>query len=278
MVDQDVLEYTPNELAVAILARQMRDDEMGFVGVGSSGRAFSLAAGIPLVASRLAQLTSAPHFNIQIGPVINPQLDVLPPRWNDSTAYDVPALGFIDAIDNIEALLRGGVDLAFVSGAQVDRYGNLNITEVGTQSGKRRLVGALALPEHQAFAKRTIILVDQKQRTFVEKVDFITGVGHLDGESTRTEAGLNPGGPELVITDMATFDFVPTTRRMRLRTVHPGFAVEDVLANMGFTPDLADDVGITEPPSAEALRLIRRQIDPDRLLLAAEPAGRTTKV
>lgn len=260
--------YAPNELLATTLARSLGDGEVGFIGVGSSGRAFNLVVGIPLVAGRLAAASHAPDLVMQIGPLIDPDLARLPSEWNDATAYDRPGSAFIEAHDNIGALLRGGVDVAFVSGAQVDRYGNLNATWLNRPDGDRRpLIGALALTEHQAFARRTIIMKDLSPRGFVENVHFVTGVGH--GPTPRDQLGLPGGGPELVLTDMATFDFNGENRQMRLISVHPGFEIQDVLDRMGFEPEIAPEVGRTGEPTDSELAAIRTEIDPNRLLLGA---------
>lgn len=265
--------YSVNELMTVELSRHLHDGEIGFVGVGTSGRAFSLVAGMPLAAGRLAQLTSAPGFDLQIGPIIGPEMDELPARWNDTTVYSWAASGLVDGADNLDVFARGGVDVGFVSGAQVDRFGNLNVTWIDGPDGKRiRLIGALALPEHQACAKRSVILADLSPRTFVERVDYVTGVGWLDGGDSRERAGITTGGgPSLVLTDRASFDFVPESKVMRLRSLHPGTTVDDVRVALGFEPEIPDDVPTTEPPSAEQLELLRERIDPERLLLAHEP-------
>lgn len=267
--------YTANELMTCELSRHLQDGEIGFVGVGTSGRAFSLVVGTPLAAGRLAQLTTAPDFDLQIGPIIGPEMDELPSRWNDSTVYSWAASGLIDGADNLDVFARGGVDVGFVSGAQVDRFGNLNVTWIGGADGDRvRLIGCLALPEHQACAGRSVILADLSPRSFVERVDFVTGAGWLDGGDSRERAGITVGGgPSLVLTDRATFDFDPESREMRLRTVHPGNGVEDVLGAMGFEPQVPDEVPMTEAPTDDQLRLLRERIDPERLLLAHEPAS-----
>ena len=266
-------DYTVNELMTVELSRHLHDDEIGFVGVGTSGRAFTLVAGMPLAAGRLAQLTSAPDFDLQIGPIIGPEMDELPTRWNDATVYSWAASGLVDGADNLDVFARGGVDVGFVSGAQVDRHGNLNVTWIDSDSGRRvRLIGALALPEHQACAGRSVILADLSPRTFVERVDYVTGVGWLDGGDSRERAGVTTGGgPALVLTDLATFDFAPESKAMRLRSVHPGRTVEEVVAAMGFEPEIPGEVPETEPPSAEQVALLRERIDPERLLLAHEP-------
>jgi glutaconate CoA-transferase subunit B len=265
--------YTVNELMVAELSRHFRDDEIGFVGVGTSGRAFSLVVGIPLAAGRLAQLTSAPRFDLQIGPIIGPEMQELPERWNDSTVYSWAASGLIDGADNLDMFAKGRVDVGFVSGAQIDQYGNLNVTWIKGKDGRRiRLIGCLALPEHQACAGRSVILADLHPRVFVPEVDYITGVGWLKGGRSREEAGIHVGGgPQLVVTDKAIFDFAPDSRRMRIRSLHPGVTVDEVVALMGFRPEVPEKIPVTAPPSAAEVELIRRTIDPRRLLLAHEP-------
>lgn len=266
-------DFTVNELMTVELSRHLRDGEIGFVGVGTSGRAFTLVAGMPLAAGRLAQLTSAPDFDLQIGPIIGPEMDELPSRWNDATVYSWAASGLVDGADNLDVFARGGVDVGFVSGAQVDRHGNLNVTWIDGEDGRRiRLIGALALPEHQACAGRSVILADLSPRTFVERVDYVTGVGWLDGGDSRERAGVTTGGgPALVLTDLATFDFAPGSKAMRLRSVHPGHTVEEVVAAMGFEPEVPAAVPETEAPTAEQVALLREHIDPERLLLAHEP-------
>jgi len=265
--------FTTNELMVAELSRHLRDDEIGFVGVGTSGRAFSLVVGIPLAAGRLAQLTTAPRFDLQIGPIIGPEMQELPERWNDSTVYSWAASGLIDGADNLDMFAKGRVDVGFVSGAQIDRYGNLNVTWINRPGGGRtRLIGCLALPEHQACAGRSVILADLDPQVFVPKVDYVTGVGWLEGGDSRARAGITVGGgPQLVVTDRAIFDFAPGSRRMRIRSLHPGVTVDDVVSAMGFAPEIPGDIPTTEPPSAEQLRLIRETIDPRRLLIGHEP-------
>ena len=267
--------YTINELMVAELSRHLHDDEIGFVGVGTSGRAFSLVVGIPLAAGRLAQLTTAPQFDLQIGPIIGPEMRELPERWNNSTVYSWAASGLIDGADNLDVFAKGGVDVGFVSGAQIDQYGNLNVTWINRPDGRRiRLIGCLALPEHQACARRSVILADLDPQVFVPKVDYISGVGWLDGGRSREEAGITiGGGPQLVVTDRAIFDFAPDSRRLRIRSLHPGVTVDDVVSRMGFKPEVPGDIPVTEAPGDEQLRLIREIIDPRRLLIGHEPAS-----
>jgi glutaconate CoA-transferase subunit B len=119
-----------------------------------------------------------------------------------------------------------------------------------------------------------VILADLDRRVFVPEVDYVSGVGWLKGGRSREEAGIDiGGGPQLVFTDKAIFDFAPETRRMRLKSLHPGVGIDDIIGAMGFKPEVPSTIPETEPPTSEQLSLIRETIDPKRLLLAHEPAA-----
>ena len=263
-------EYTTNEMMVAAVARELQNEEIAFVGVGTSGRAFTLACGIPLVAARLAQHTHAPHFTIYWGNHLSPDLSQLPEKLNQDSITQWRAASCPPTIaDKIDMLTRGRFDISFESAAQIDRYGNLNITSIGDyKKPKTRLVGCLAQTEHLAFARRPIILADLSPRTFVAEVDFITSVGYLKGGDSRKEAGLEDGGPWRVITNKAIFDFDSRDRGMRLRSIYPGETVENVLELMSFRPEIPSDVPETMPPTETELKLIRETIDPKKTFLA----------
>jgi glutaconate CoA-transferase subunit B len=167
-------------------------------------------------------------------------------------------------------IARRQFDVSFDSAPQVDKYGNLNITAIGEyKKPKVRLVGCLAQPDHFAFVRRPIILTDLAKRAFVEHVDFVTSVGYLEGGDSREKAGLWPGGPWKVITDKCVFNFSTPTREMQLESLHPGVTLEEVLELMSFRPVVPDNLGQTAPPTEEQVRLIRREIDPNRILLVA---------
>ena len=260
---------TRNELAAVVIAREIRDGDLIFVGVGTNGRAFTLAVGIPLAAARLAQLRHAPGAAVYWGNLLDPDLSSMPEhlrqdsftRWQ---AASCPA----DTGVKCDMLARHAFDVSFESAAQVDRWGNLNITAIGDYEAPRvRLVGCLAQPEHLAFVRRPIVLVDLDRRTFVEHVDFVTSVGHRVRGRSRREMGLAPGGPALVVTDKAVFDFAPESGAMRLRSLHPGIALQEVLDRMGFRPDMPDAVPITPEPEADELRAVRETIDPRGILM-----------
>lgn len=261
--------FSKNELITVFLSRQIEDDDLCFVGVGTNGRAFTLAVGIPLAAVRLAQLNQAPGAAVYWGNLLEPDLSDIPKTFTqDSFTRWRAAACPADTGFKCDMLARGKFDVCFNSAAQIDRYGNMNITVIGDyRNPKVRLVGCLAQPEHAAFVRRPYVVMDLDRRSFVEKVDFITSVGHLHGGRSREEAGLQPGGPRYVVTDKAIFDFTPETKEMRLRSLHPGVSLEDVLAAMSFRPIISDKLYETEPPTADELALIRNVIDPNRILL-----------
>jgi len=181
------MDYTINELMVVATARELRDGELGFIGVGTDGRAFTLAVGIPMAAARLAQRTHAPNFTIFWNNLLSPELEQMPPRLTQHYLTRWPSsYQPVSCVDKNDMLSKGRFDVSFDSAPQIDRYGNMNITAIGDyKKPKVRLVGCLAQPDHFAFIKRPIIITDLKKRTFVEKVDFITSVGYLDGGDSR---------------------------------------------------------------------------------------------
>jgi len=264
-------DYTLNELLVVTAARELRDKDLAFVGVGTAGRAFTLAVGIPIAAARLAQMTHAPNVNIYWGNLLSPDLTRIPPRLTQHHVTTWPcAAQMANTGDKCDMLARRQFDVCFDSAPQIDRFGNLNITAIGEyRRPTARLIGCLAQTDHLAFVKRPIVLTDLRKRAFVARVDFITSVGYLDGGTSRETAGLDPGGPWRVITDKAVFGFHPETKEMQLLSVHPGVTLEEVLDAMSFRPGLPKDRGETEPPTTDQVRLIRQAIDPNRILLVA---------
>lgn len=263
--------YTTEELMIAAIAAELADDELGFVGLGTAARAFTLAVGIPIAAARLAQLKHAPGFSIYWGNLLSPALDTIPDALLQDAYTRWPAAASpADVGYKIDMVTRGRFDVSFESAPQVDQYGNLNITEIGgSNPPKTRLVGCLAQTEHLAFIKRPIIVTDLTRRAFVPKVDFITSVGYLDGGDSRASLGLPGPGPNLCVTDKAIFDFHPVSRKMRLRSIHPGVSIDDILSSMGFEPIIEGTPQETPAPSAEDVRLIREVIDPHGMLFSS---------
>lgn len=257
-----------NELMVSVVSRELADDDLIFVGVGTAGRAFTLAVGIPLVAARLAQLQHAPGLDIYWGNLLNPDLSHIPEHLSQDAITCWPgAYAPADIGNKVDMLVRGEFDVSFESAAQIDQYGNLNITRIGSADMPAvRLVGCLAQPEHLAFVRRPIIVADLSEKVFVKNVDYITSLGYGDGVRSRAELGHPGGGPALVVTDMCVFDF-DAAGRMRLRSLHPGVALSEVSERMGFEPVIDGAIPTTRTPHLEELRVIRDDINPSRSLL-----------
>lgn len=270
MLDRDDNpQYSIEELMISAIAAELRDGELGFVGLGTAARAYTLAVGIPIAAARLAQMTHAPGFTIYWSNLLSPVLDGIPEVTLQDTYTRWPAAASpIDVGYKVDMVASSRFDVSFESAPQVDRFGNLNITQIGEPGTdpKVRLVGCLAQTEHLAFIRRPIIVTDLSRRGFVERVDFVTSRGHVRDGVTRDDLGLPGPGPELCVTDKAIFDFATPDRSMRLRSLHPDVSLEDVLDLMSFRPALPERVETTAVPSARTLNLIRNQIDPHGVL------------
>lgn len=252
--------YTIPELVAACLSRHMEDGLLAIVGTASYE---------PAVACRLAQMTHAPNLTWLFGGIgaANPKLKPMPPSTADVRGMRgaESAVG-IDEIDDYE--LAGRVDLFFAGGIQIDRYGNLNLVCVGDyQRPRLRGPGSVGLPFLSRVKKVFIFTRAHNRRTFVEKVDFISGVGYLDGPGSRSRLGLKEDeGPSLVVTNLAVMDFDPASKRMRLKSLHPGVSLEAVKDNTGFELLCHSALSVTQPPTAEELRLIREEIDTEGIL------------
>jgi acyl CoA:acetate/3-ketoacid CoA transferase beta subunit len=246
------LEYTPFELMAVAGARELKDGEIVSVGLG-----------LPVLASFLAKRTHAPNITLlfELG-VVDPEplhtaVGLADPRiW-----YRAKILSsFVDMLGTV--LHKGLVDVGFLGGLEIDAYGNLNTTLLGDPKGKfRHFTGSGGGNDIASCARRTIVIIRHEARKLNEAVSFITSPGYLRGGEEREAVGLS-GGPSRVITDKAIFDFEPETKRMRLLSIHPSATLEDVLANMNFQPIVPDHLPATEPPTAEQMRLIREEIDP----------------
>jgi glutaconate CoA-transferase subunit B len=160
-------------------------------------------------------------------------------------------------------LQRGFIDVGFLGGAQIDRYGNLNTTVIGDyHQPKVRLPGSGGACEIAALARRILVVMPQKRRSFVERVDFITSPGFLGGGTDRDRLRLPGSGPEAVITDLGVLQFDAATREMVLVSLHPGATLDQVRENTDWPLRVADPLGTTEPPTAEELRVLREELLP----------------
>jgi glutaconate CoA-transferase subunit B len=252
-------DYTVDELMVATLAEQFRDGDQCCNGMASF---------VPVAAFMLARLTHAPGLvwlpssgGLESRPERIPASTLEAPLWRDSVMY-IEQYG-----DFWNFVLNGRWIRKFcVGAAQLDQYGNMNNSVIGDDyhAPGVRLPGTAGLADMGSIGKELYFWVtDHSPRSLVEKVDFISAAGYLDGGDARERLGLE-GGPELVISNLAVMDFDPVSKRMRLRSVHPGVDVEQVREATGFELLMPEGtIPVTEPPSREQVRLIREIIDPD---------------
>jgi glutaconate CoA-transferase, subunit B len=252
-------DYNVMELMVCVAARELEDGAS--VGVGT---------GVPCAATMLAQKTHAPNILIvfEAGGVA-PLLPEMPISVGDSRTFynGIMASGMVQIM---ETCARGTVDYTFLGGAQIDMYGNLNSTQIGFDHDrpKVRLPGSGGANDFASLCWRTMVVTPQDSRRFVEKCDFITTPGYLTGGDAREKAGLPKGcGPYRIITNMAVMDFEPVSKRMRIISINPGYSVEDVQKNCGFELLKADKIIETAPPTAEELRILREEVDPERYVI-----------
>ncbi len=250
-------EYTPTELLAYVAAGLLEDGKSVFVGTG-----------LPMIATMLAQRTHAPNLLVifEAGG-IGPQMPVLPISVGDSRTF-YRAVAASSMHDVMSASQSGYLDYGFLGAAQIDRYGNLNTTIIGEwERPKVRLPGSGGANDVGSLCWRTIIVMRQDKRRFVEQLDFLTTPGYLDGPGARERAGLPAGtGPYRVITQLGLYGFDEQSRRMTLLATHPGITVDDIRANSGFELIISDEVGTTEPPSPE-VRGILREIDPTGMVI-----------
>jgi len=250
-------DYNPTELLAYIAAGLLEDNKSVFVGTG-----------LPMIAGMLAQRTHAPNLLIifEAGG-IGPQVPVLPISVGDSRTF-YRACAASSMHDVMSAGQAGYVDYGFLGAAQMDPYGNLNTTVIGPHDApKVRLPGSGGANDIGSFCWRTIIVMRQDQRRFVEHLDFLTTPGYLDGPGARERAGLPANsGPYRVITQLGLYDFDEGSKRMRLLATHPGVTVDDIQANSAFELIIPDKVATTEPPPPEVRRILR-EIDPTGMVI-----------
>jgi len=246
--------YTPTEMMIIAAARALAGVRTVFVGVG-----------MPNVACNLARLTVAPELELVYeSGVYGARPARLPLSIGDPTLV-TGATSVVSMADLFGLYLQGGhIDVAFLGGAQVDRFGNLNTTVIGDYTHPRvRLPGSGGAAEIAINARRVFHLLRLSRRSFVERLDFVTSPGHVP----RSGGGLSPkgGGPEVVVTDMALFDFDNTDREMQLASLHPGVTADQVHAELGWALRATKQDAETRSPSEHELRLLREELDPTGL-------------
>ena len=258
------------DVMVAAIAAELRQGDHAFIGLGTGGRAFVNAVGIPSVAIELARRARDIDLIAQYGVLFEPDLAQTPSSFADPYLLRWPASAHVPVDVCLDMFRRGKITVSFISGVQIDLFGNLNSVAIGDHDRPEvRLTGPIAQTDHAAYAGRTIVVLPHERRTFVEKVDFISAVGYGDGPDFRRRHGLLGGGPALVVTELATLRFAPETKRIFLASIHPGVSLAEVLDRTGFALDHSEVVPVTPAPTPEESRLIQ-DIDPEGLWLNAK--------
>ena len=249
---------TASELLAVMSARLLNDGQIVFAGVG-----------IPLLAATLAQRLHAPRLTILfeggvIGPFIVP--GELPPSTNEQRCTRKANM-VLPITDVLLLLQRGYIDIGFMGGAQIDRYGNLNSSFIGDpDKPKIRLPGTGGGNDISSLANMIVAMKHEKRR-FVPEVDFVTSPGFLTGGTSRADAGLVAGGMFRVVTDLALIGFDSERRQMSVLALHEGVTREQVLDNTGFDLAFDDTLAETAPPSSDELAVLR-ELDPEQLYTA----------
>lgn len=260
---QKETEYTSFEAMVVMAAREIKDGELVLAGIG-----------LPVLATNVAQKTHAAHVGLlfEAGGFLKGGCTILPLTVDDFGTYV-----FADATQNMccimGALGRKEVDVTFIGGAQVDMYGNVNSSGFGDFSEPntiKLMPGSGGANPMASLGNRTLIIMPQEKRRFVEKVTYITSPGWLWGPGAREAVGLPADvGPDTIISNMGIFKFDDRTKEAYLEALLPGITAEDVKANTGWSLKTSPNVREVEPPRKEELKALR-EMDKARLYYPQE--------
>jgi len=251
------IKYSPAELMIVNAARLLKDGDVVFVGVGQ-----------PNLACNLAKRTHAPNLvMIYEAGVIGAEPARLPLSIGDPTLVS-GALSVVSMYDIFSNYLqRGNVDVGFMGGAQIDKYGNINATVIGGYDHpKVRLPGSGGSQEIAAWANRCYIMTPHQKRRFPERVEFITSAGYIDGRGAREARGLRGRGMVGVVTDVGMME-PDEAGEMNLVALHPGKTIEEAKANTGWDLKIAAEVKTTEQVTKKELKILRDQLDPRGIYL-----------
>ena len=241
-------DYTADEMMTIAAARKLRNGAVCFVGIG-----------LPSAAANLARLTNAPDVVLiyESGP-IGTKPNVLPLSIGDGELAETA-----DTVVSIPEIftywLQGGrIDVGFLGAAQIDKFANINSTVIGSyDKPKTRLPGAGGAPAIAGNSKEVLITLRHNKRAFVEKLDFLTSSGHMEGGDSRAKHRLPGKGPTAVITDLGILTPDPVTKELTLTHLHPGVTVEQVVAETGWPLKVAAEVETSPAPTATELAVLR---------------------
>jgi glutaconate CoA-transferase, subunit B len=241
--------YTPSEMMTVAAARALKNDDVCFVGIGA-----------PSAACNLARLTHAPGIVlIYESGTIDTKPNVLPLSIGDGELCET-ALFTVSVPEMFRYWLQGGrITTGFLGGAQIDKFANLNTTVVGPyEKPKVRLPGGGGAPEIATSCGRIFITMNHSKRAFVEKLDFITSLGHgQGGDERKKKYGVDTEGPTKVITDLCVLEPDPKTKEIMVASLHPGVTREQVIEATGWKIQFFDKVAETPPPTEKELKVLR---------------------
>jgi len=242
------LTYTSDEMMTVAAAQMLKNNTVCFVGIG-----------LPSAAANLARATHAPKcVLIYESGTMGAKPTRLPLSIGDGELAETA--DFVIPLPEVFNywLQAGRIDVGFLGAAQVDRFGNINTTVIGSyEKPQVRLPGAGGAPEIATCIKEVIIILLQHPRAFVEKLDFMTSVGHLTGGDSRQKLGIKTKGPTAVITQLGILRPDPETKELTLTELHQGITVEQVKAATAWNLKIAADLRETQPPNPEELAILR---------------------
>lgn len=248
-VGSEPLTWTTDEIMTITAARRLHSTMTVFVGIG-----------LPSLAANLARHTHAPDLAlIYESGTLGAKPEVVPLSIGDGILADTAeAVVTVPEIFNYW-LQPMRVDVGFLAAAQIDRFANINTTVIGTDYTHPavRLPGAGGAPEIAASCREVLIIARQTPRVFVEKLDFVTSVGHGSGPGTRAELGLRGQGPRAVITDLGVLEPDPETCELTLTALHPGVDADKVIQQTGWPLRVSAALTRTQPPTRAELQTLR---------------------
>lgn len=250
-------EVSSSELMVIVAARELKDGESVLVGVG-----------IPNLAANLAKRLHAPRLlMVYESGAVGSNPTRMPLSIGDPCLVS-GAKSVCSMYEQFAYYLQGGrIDVGFLGGAQIDKYGNINSTVIGDYSKpKVRLPGSGGACDIASNVRKIIVITPHEKRRFVEKVDFLTSPGFVGGKDSWKELKLQGGGPYAVITNLCTFKFDEQTGEMTVAALHEGVTIDQVMDNTPWEVKVADDLEDTPPPTDEEVSALRA-LDPDRIYL-----------
>jgi Acyl CoA:acetate/3-ketoacid CoA transferase, beta subunit len=249
--------YNATELMIINAARLLKDGDQVFVGVG-----------IPNLACNLARRTHAPNLQmIYEAGIIGARPKRLPLSIGDPTLVS-GALSVCSMFEVFSLYLqRGNIDVGFLGGAQIDQFGNINATVIGDYAHpKVRLPGSGGSMEIAAWANRCYIITPHQLRRFPARVDFHTSAGFLEGGDARAKTGVRGSGPQAVVTNLGILK-PDANGELVLAALHPGCSFEQAQANTGWALKQAEELEVTSAPTEEELRILREELDPQRIYI-----------